>query len=165
MTLQNLPTKPGEHAQTLALEAKESLTKPPARFTEATLLSAMEGAGKLVEDEELRAAMDQKGLGKYDLAAMKYAYAGKIEMFADDVKVPAVPNLELFAEFVRQGGRDDRSDDPAQVLAGADVVEAAGAGRHWPHEHRKNFGHRVNYCAEIHTTLDAEHWFRPWRHH
>jgi DNA topoisomerase-3 len=38
-------------------------TKPPARFTEATLLSAMEAAGKLVEDEELRAAMSEKGLG------------------------------------------------------------------------------------------------------
>jgi len=38
-------------------------TKPPARFSEATLLSAMEGAGKLVEDEELRDAMRAKGLG------------------------------------------------------------------------------------------------------
>ena len=38
-------------------------TKPPARYTEATLLSAMEGAGKLVEDEDLRDAMRAKGLG------------------------------------------------------------------------------------------------------
>lgn len=38
-------------------------TRPPARFNESTLLSAMEGAGKLVEDEELRAAMSAKGLG------------------------------------------------------------------------------------------------------
>ena len=38
-------------------------TKPPARFNEATLLSAMEGAGKLIEDEELRDAMHAKGLG------------------------------------------------------------------------------------------------------
>jgi DNA topoisomerase III len=38
-------------------------TKPPARYTEATLLSAMEGAGKLIEDEELRDAMKEKGLG------------------------------------------------------------------------------------------------------
>lgn len=40
-----------------------SQTRPPARFNESTLLSAMEGAGKLVEDEELRAAMSAKGLG------------------------------------------------------------------------------------------------------
>ena len=38
-------------------------TKPPARYSEATLLSAMEGAGKLIEDEELRDAMSAKGLG------------------------------------------------------------------------------------------------------
>lgn len=38
-------------------------TKPPARYNEATLLSAMEGAGKLVEDDELREAMSQRGLG------------------------------------------------------------------------------------------------------
>jgi DNA topoisomerase-3 len=53
----------GEAARTEALEIKENETKPPARFTEATLLSAMEGAGKLVEDEELREAMSQRGLG------------------------------------------------------------------------------------------------------
>ncbi|CAN5917468.1 DNA topoisomerase III [soil metagenome] len=38
-------------------------TKPPARYTEATLLSAMEGAGKLIDDDELREAMSEKGLG------------------------------------------------------------------------------------------------------
>jgi DNA topoisomerase III len=53
----------GEQVKTTAVEIKASQTKPPARFSEATLLSAMEGAGKLVEDEELRAAMSAKGLG------------------------------------------------------------------------------------------------------
>ena len=43
------------------LEAKH--TRPPARYTEATLLSAMEGAGKLVEEEELREALKAHGLG------------------------------------------------------------------------------------------------------
>ncbi len=38
-------------------------TRPPARYTEATLLSAMEGAGKLIDDDELREAMNEKGLG------------------------------------------------------------------------------------------------------
>ena len=42
---------------------KASHTRPPPRFTEATLLTAMEGAGKMVEDEELRAAMAGRGLG------------------------------------------------------------------------------------------------------
>jgi DNA topoisomerase-3 len=53
----------GEKARTEAIEAVGLQTKPPARYTEATLLSAMEGAGKLVDDEELRAAMAGKGLG------------------------------------------------------------------------------------------------------
>ena len=55
--------KAGESAKTEALEVKENETRPPARFTEATLLSAMESAGKLVDDEELREAMSQRGLG------------------------------------------------------------------------------------------------------
>jgi DNA topoisomerase III len=39
------------------------VTKPPARYTEATLLSAMEGAGKHLDDDELREVMTGKGLG------------------------------------------------------------------------------------------------------
>src|SRR5207253_2007510 len=54
---------PNEAAKVLDIEVTQNETKPPARFTEATLLSAMEGAGKLVEDEELREAMREKGLG------------------------------------------------------------------------------------------------------
>jgi DNA topoisomerase-3 len=53
----------GEKVKTMQVEVKANQTRPPARFSEATLLSAMEGAGKLVEDEELRAAMSAKGLG------------------------------------------------------------------------------------------------------
>lgn len=53
----------GERAHTHDLEIRDLATRPPARFTEATLLSAMEGAGKLVEDDELREAMAEKGLG------------------------------------------------------------------------------------------------------
>jgi DNA topoisomerase III len=50
-------------AVTEAIEVREAKTRPPARYSEATLLSAMEGAGKLVDDEELREAMSEKGLG------------------------------------------------------------------------------------------------------
>jgi DNA topoisomerase-3 len=61
---ENLPAiSQGENVNTVEVRSEASQTKPPARYSEATLLSAMEGAGKLVEDEELRAAMDQKGLG------------------------------------------------------------------------------------------------------
>lgn len=57
------PIRAGEPARTEAIEITANETKPPARFTEATLLSAMEGAGKLVDDEDLREAMSQRGLG------------------------------------------------------------------------------------------------------
>ena len=53
----------GEKPLASEVIAKELQTKPPARYSEATLLSAMEGAGKAIEDEELRAAMREKGLG------------------------------------------------------------------------------------------------------
>jgi len=58
-----VPVKPDERVQTSGIEVKANVTKPPPRYTEATLLSAMEGAGKLVEDDELREAMREKGLG------------------------------------------------------------------------------------------------------
>ena len=53
----------GVPVETLGVEVKQNQTRPPARFTEATLLGAMEGAGRLVTDEDLRAAMAGKGLG------------------------------------------------------------------------------------------------------
>jgi DNA topoisomerase-3 len=55
--------KAREQVEVLEVEGQAYQTKPPPRYTEATLLSAMEGAGKLVEDDELRAAMEAKGLG------------------------------------------------------------------------------------------------------
>jgi len=58
-----VPVQLNEEVQTKKVEVIASQTKPPPRFNEATLLSAMEGAGKLVEDEELREAMQDKGLG------------------------------------------------------------------------------------------------------
>ena len=54
---------PGEAVLAEEVKVIASQTQPPARFNEATLLSAMESAGKLVEDEELREAMSAKGLG------------------------------------------------------------------------------------------------------
>ncbi len=58
-----VPVKQGETVRTESVDVKALQTKPPARYTEATLLSAMEGAGKLIDDDELREAMAEKGLG------------------------------------------------------------------------------------------------------
>ncbi|MFZ5565576.1 MAG: DNA topoisomerase III [Pseudomonadota bacterium] len=58
-----VPVAAGEKVKTNVVEPKGLKTRPPARYSEATLLSAMEGAGKLIEDDELREAMHEKGLG------------------------------------------------------------------------------------------------------
>jgi DNA topoisomerase-3 len=55
--------RPGEVVRTESVDVKALQTRPPARYNEATLLSAMEGAGKLIDDDELREAMAEKGLG------------------------------------------------------------------------------------------------------
>lgn len=58
-----VPVAKGEQVKTDKVTANGLVTKPPPRYSEATLLSAMEGAGKLIDDEDLREAMAGKGLG------------------------------------------------------------------------------------------------------
>jgi DNA topoisomerase III len=53
----------GETVQTLSVESLRKETQPPRRFTDASLLGAMETAGKEVEDAELREAMKDSGIG------------------------------------------------------------------------------------------------------
>ena len=58
-----VPVQPGEQPRAQQVEPKPLKTRPPARYSEATLLGAMESAGKQVEDESMREAMQEKGLG------------------------------------------------------------------------------------------------------
>ena len=58
-----VPVQKDEKVDVEKVAAHGLVTKPPARYNEASLLSAMEGAGKLIEDEEFREAMAAKGLG------------------------------------------------------------------------------------------------------
>ncbi len=58
-----IPVGDGQTVQTVQIDVMEAQTKPPARYSEATLLSAMEGAGKFVDDDDLREAMSEKGIG------------------------------------------------------------------------------------------------------
>jgi DNA topoisomerase-3 len=53
----------GEQPQVLNASVLEKMTKPPARFNEASILAAMETAGKFVDDESAAEAMKEKGLG------------------------------------------------------------------------------------------------------
>jgi DNA topoisomerase-3 len=58
-----VPVTQGETVRVADIAGANEQTTPPARFTEATLLSAMEGAGKLIDDEALAEAMAERGLG------------------------------------------------------------------------------------------------------
>jgi DNA topoisomerase-3 len=58
-----VPVAANEVVNTDEVLLNAGTTRPPARYSEATLLSAMEGAGKTVDDEDLRAAMAGRGLG------------------------------------------------------------------------------------------------------
>jgi DNA topoisomerase-3 len=61
---QQLPRlEKGEQVDTSEVTSLEKETKPPRRYTDASLLGAMETAGKLVDDEELREAMKDSGIG------------------------------------------------------------------------------------------------------
>jgi DNA topoisomerase III len=61
---QRLPKlEQGESAEVVHVEALEKETKPPRRYSDASLLAAMETAGKLVDEEELREAMKDSGIG------------------------------------------------------------------------------------------------------
>jgi DNA topoisomerase III len=53
----------GEHVDTREVKALAKETKPPRRYSDASLLGAMETAGKLVDDDELREAMKESGIG------------------------------------------------------------------------------------------------------
>ena len=53
----------GEQVSTRAVESARKETKPPRRYSDASLLGAMETAGKLVDDDELREAMKDSGIG------------------------------------------------------------------------------------------------------
>jgi DNA topoisomerase-3 len=109
-----IPVKSDEKPVAETIDLKTLQTKPPARYTEATLLSAMEGAGKLIEDEQLREAMGKKGLGtpatraaiiegliteKYierlgrDLAATPKAFALMDQLRAVNIEVLRSPEL------------------------------------------------------------------------
>ena len=61
---QHLPKlEQGEDVRTQEIESLEKVTKPPRRYSDASLLGAMETAGKLVDDDEAREAMKDSGIG------------------------------------------------------------------------------------------------------
>ena len=86
--LQALPK--GEAIQCGDIELAEQETKPPPRYTEATLLTAMEHSGKLVDDEELAEAMKERGLGT------PATRAAIIEKLLNEKMLFNIPNSNIF---------------------------------------------------------------------
>jgi DNA topoisomerase III len=105
--------------------SRPTATKPPARFNEATLLSAMEGAGKMVDDEELRAAMAGRGLGTpatraqiiENLIAEQYMHREGREL---------IPSAKAFSLMTLLKGSGHQGTD----LAGTDRRMGIQAGQH-----------------------------------
>jgi DNA topoisomerase III len=87
----------GEERQVKSLKPNKAKTKPPARYTEATLLSAMENPGKFIEDEELRETMKGSGLGTPATRAEiieKILYTNYIERNGKEL-VPTSKGIQL----------------------------------------------------------------------
>ena len=148
-----VPVKPNEVVNTAKIEIEANVTKPPPRYSEATLLSAMEGAGKLVEDEELREAMSEKGLGTPATRAQiiegliweKYVHRNGRELqptakafsiitLLRGLDIPELCSPELTGDWefkLRQMSRGQlRRDDFMDEIAGATRAIVAKAARH-----------------------------------
>jgi DNA topoisomerase-3 len=87
----------GEQVVTRETRLEEKQTTPPPRYNDATLLSAMEGAGKMLDDEELRQAMKERGLGTAATRAAIIERLIEVEFVARDAKtlVPTTKGIEL----------------------------------------------------------------------
>ncbi|MEI6509828.1 MAG: DNA topoisomerase 3 [bacterium] len=87
----------GEAVQVVETQLEEKQTAPPPRFNDATLLSAMEGAGKLLDDEELREAMKERGLGTSATRAAIIERLIDVEFVQRESKaiIPTTKGIEL----------------------------------------------------------------------
>ena len=87
----------GEERPVKSMKANKAKTKPPARYNEATLLSAMESPGKFIDDEELRETMKGSGLGTPATRAdiiEKLLYTNYIERNGKEL-VPTSKGMQL----------------------------------------------------------------------
>jgi DNA topoisomerase-3 len=89
--------KKGEQKEVIDCKLRKSKTKPPARYNEATLLTAMESPGKFIEDEELRETMKDSGLGTPATRAEiieKLLYTNYIERHGKEL-IPTSKGMQL----------------------------------------------------------------------
>jgi DNA topoisomerase-3 len=134
-----------DQAKTIEVTLQTEATKPPPRYTEATLLSAMETAGKLVEDEELAEAMKERGLGTPATRAdtidgliyQKYmdrdqrelvpsAKAEQLIQFLNAVKAAEITSPAMTGEWEHQLRLMARGKFPRQKFMAAIVEQTKG---------------------------------------
>ncbi len=97
-------------AKVLSLEHLHEETSPPPRYTEATLLGAMEGAGKFVEDEELAEALKEKGLGTPATRAQTIDNLISSQyMVREGKELVPTAKAENIIEFLKSSGVEDLS--------------------------------------------------------
>jgi DNA topoisomerase-3 len=120
------PLSPEDQDQAKFIDAKldSDETKPPPRYSEATLLSAMEGAGKLVDDEDLAEALKEKGLGTPATRASTIEHLIK-EKYMRREGTQIHPSL--------------KAEDLFQFLdaAGTDILTSPSLTGEWEHKLRK----------------------------
>lgn len=105
----------GDPAPVLKAEPKEGVTRPPRPFTDATVLRAMETAGRTLDDAELARAMRSRGLGTPATRA-------------------AILQTLIDRKYVRRDGRSLVATDNGRALIGAvtvDVLKSPELTAHW----------------------------------
>jgi DNA topoisomerase-3 len=139
---QHLPKlEEGERVQTVEIESERKETKPPRRYSDASLLAAMETAGKLVEDEELREAMKDSGIGTPATRAAiieRLIQVGYVEregrsLVATDKGLNVIKLLgehaltspEMTGEWEHRLGKIERGDDSREKFM-SDIARFAG---------------------------------------
>jgi DNA topoisomerase III len=131
----------GERVTTLEIEQERKETKPPRRYSDASLLAAMETAGKLVEEEELREAMKDSGIGTPATRAAiieRLIQVGYLEregrsLVATDKGLGVIRLLgehaltspEMTGEWEHRLGKIERGEDSRQKFM-SDIARFAG---------------------------------------
>ncbi len=105
--------EPGQPQQVLESQVDDKLTRPPRHFTEATLLTAMESAGKTLDDKELSQAMRECGLGTpatragiiETLLTREYIHREKKTLVASDKGIHLIALVHPHAKSPAMTGR------------------------------------------------------------
>jgi DNA topoisomerase-3 len=132
----------GETVETVKIESARKETKPPRRYSDASLLAAMETAGKLVEDDELREAMKDSGIGTPATRAAiieRLIQVGYLEregrsLVATDKGLNVIKLLgehaltspQMTGDWEHRLGRIERGEDSRAKFM-SDIAEFAGA--------------------------------------